>query len=439
MYENKKILILGAAKSGISVAKLLANKNNQITLSDINDLRDDDKKELLELGIEINITNNQLDLISNEYDLIIKNPAIMYTSDIVKKVTELGIRMENEMEVAYHFLPGDITIIGVTGSNGKTTTTTIVYELLKRMKKSVVLGGNIGYPLASIVSDVNKNDILLLEISDHQLCDFIDFKTDISVLTNICPTHLDYHGTYDHYMWTKATIFNHHTKKDLAIINGNDCDSLQVTENILSNKVYFNNNENYYDETGIYIDNELIIKLDDILLKGCHNYENILCALLVIKEFGLDKDIIKEFLNNFGGVEHRLEYVKDVNGVKYYNDSKATNPCATITALKTFCEPIHLILGGQERNQDFNELNNFMGCVKHIYAIGTVTDRVVDYAKCLNIPCDACYILDEAMKKVCDCVEVGEIVLLSTASASQDQYKCFEDRGLEFKNFVAKL
>ena len=196
MYENKKILILGAAKSGLAAASLLANKNNDITLSDINPLKKEDEMMLNELGIKIIITPNQVDLIDSSYDLVIKNPAIMSTSDIVKKLENLGIRTENEMEVAYHYLPQDITIIGITGSNGKTTTTTIIYELLKRHGKNTVLGGNIGTPLSTLVTKIKPQDILLLEISDHQLCDLHDFKTDISILTNICPTHLDYHGTY---------------------------------------------------------------------------------------------------------------------------------------------------------------------------------------------------------------------------------------------------
>ena len=433
MYENKKILILGAAKSGIAVAKLLAGKNNDITLSDIKELADQDKKTLEDLGIKIIITSNQVDLIDN---LVIKNPAIMSTSDIVKKLDNLGIRTENEIEVAYHFLPNDVTIIGVTGSNGKTTTTTLIYESLKRLGKSVILGGNIGYPLSSVISDIKSGDILLLEISDHQLCDIHDFKTNISVLTNICPTHLDYHGSYEHYKMTKKKIFNHHTSSDLAIINKSNDDSEDVSSDILSKKKYFNDEENYYQDGFIYFHKEKYLDVNNIRLQGTHNYENILAALLVLEEFGLEKDKLEEFLSSFGGVEHRLEYVAEKSGVEYYNDSKSTNPTATITALKTFKKPIHLILGGLNRNQDFNELNDYMGFVKEIYAIGEVTDRVFDYASNLNIPCEKCYKLDDAMAKIKKNVKSGEVVLLSPGSSSQDQYVRFEDRGTEFKELI---
>lgn len=436
MYENKKILILGAAKSGIAVAKLLAGKNNDITLSDIKELADQDKKTLEDLGIKIIITSNQVDLIDTSYDLVIKNPAIMSTSDIVKKLDNLGIRTENEIEVAYHFLPNDVTIIGVTGSNGKTTTTTLIYEVLKRLGKSVILGGNIGYPLSSVISDIKSGDILLLEISDHQLCDIHDFKTNISVLTNICPTHLDYHGSYEHYKMTKKKIFNHHTSSDLAIINKSNADSEDVSSDILSKKKYFNDEENYYQDGFIYFHKEKYLDVNNIRLQGTHNYENILAALLVLEEFGLEKDKLEEFLSSFGGVEHRLEYVAEKSGVEYYNDSKSTNPTATITALKTFKKPIHLILGGLNRNQDFNELNDYMGFVKEIYAIGEVTDRVFDYASNLNIPCEKCYKLDDAMAKIKKNVKSGEVVLLSPGSSSQDQYVRFEDRGTEFKELI---
>lgn len=438
MYENLKILIIGAGKSGISVAKLLAGKNN-IVLSDINPLDDTTKEELNSLGVEVVITENQLSLLNNTWDLVIKNPAIMYTSDIVKKINELGLRCENEMEVAYHFLPKDITIIGITGSNGKTTTTTIVYELLKRMHQNVVLGGNIGYALCEIINNIHSNDILLLEISDHQLCDFNDFKTHIGAITNICPTHLDYHGTYEHYMFTKGKIFNKHTNNDIAIINAENEDSLVVSKNIPSRKIYFNDDINYIRDGKIYVDNNEIINTNDIKLKGQHNYEDILMALLIVKQFAFDINVIRDFLKDFNGVEHRIEFVKEINGVEYYNDSKSTNPTATITALKTFNKPIHLILGGLERNQDFNELNDYLKNVKYIYAIGTITDRVYDYAKSVGIPCYSCYELKNAMQEIEKHVENGDIVLLSPGSSSQDQYKRFEDRGIEFKNIVEKF
>lgn len=444
MYENKKILILGAAKSGIAVAKLLSNKNNDIILTDLNELNKDIEKELNDLGVKIVVTKNQIDLIDSSLDLVIKNPAIMSTSPLIKRCEELNLRVENEIEVAYHFLPDNIKIIGITGSNGKTTTTTIIYNMLKCLGKSVVMGGNIGTPLTDLLPNIKSGDILLLEISDHQLCDIHDFKTDISVLTNICPTHLDYHGTYEHYKMTKKKIFNKHTYSDLAIINYENSDAINVSGDILSKKVYFSSNGNtsckaYLLDDGIYLNNELVLQKKDIKLQGVHNYENIMAALLVVENFGLDIDKIKMFLKTFGGVEHRLEFVRNYNGVDFYNDSKSTNPTATITALKTFDKPIHLILGGLNRNQDFHELDEFMKNVKYIYVIGEVTDIVYDYACSMNIPCFKGKTLENAMEFLKKNISDGEVVLLSPASSSQDQYPHFENRGNEFKNIVEKF
>lgn len=443
MYTNKKILILGAAKSGISVAKLLAKYNNEIILTDLSSLENNVYEELSNLGIKIVITNNQLDLIDSSLDMVVKNPAIMSTSPLIKRCEELGLLIVNEMEVAYHYLPKDIKIIGVTGSNGKTTTTTIIYNMLKCLGKSVVMGGNIGTPLCDLLEYLKSGDILLLEISDHQLCDMHDFKTDISVITNICPTHLDYHGTYEHYKMTKKNIFNNHTNSDIAIINYENSDVLEISEDILSHKKYFSSNKQhvnaYLDNDKLYLNGECVLNKEDIKLKGIHNYENILASLLVIEEFGLDIEKIKGFLSTFGGVAHRLEFVRTVNGVTYYNDSKSTNPTSTITALKTFKEPVHLILGGLNRNQDFHELDNYIKNVKYIYAIGSTTDIVSLYAKSMNIPCILSYNLKDALASLEKNVSNGDVVLLSPASSSQDQYSHFEDRGKEFKNIVEKF
>ena len=442
-YENKKILILGAAKSGIAVARLLAGKNNNIILTDLNEINEEVSRELESLGVKIIITKNQLDLLDESWDLIIKNPAIMSTSALIKKCGELNLRVENEMEVAYHFLPNDIKIIGVTGSNGKTTTTTMLYNMLMLSGYSVVLGGNIGTPLTDLLGNIKSGDILLLEISDHQLCDFHDFKTDISVLTNICPTHLDYHGSYEHYMMTKKNVFNNHTEKEIAIINKDNEDACKVSGDIKSTKVYFSKFDKtcktYYENGNIYLNGKHVLDASEIGVPGEHNIENVMAALSAASYFDLDMDKIKKFLRSFGGVEHRLEFVKNIDGVEYYNDSKSTNPTSTITALKTFNKNVHLILGGLNRNQDYHELDKYMKNVVYIYAIGGTTDAVADYAKELNIPCFKGYTLAKAMKFLKNNVSSGEVVLLSPGASSQDQYPHFEDRGNEFKNIVNEI
>ena len=348
MIENKKVFILGMARSGYEVAKLLSGKNNTIIITDQKDQEEEKIKELEALGITFIKTGEPESLLDESFDVLIKNPAVFPYHPCVEKAKDLNIPVVNEMEVAYHYINKPVTIIGVTGSNGKTTTVTLIYEVLKRALVPVKLGGNIGTPLSAIVGTLQDHDILLLEISDHQLIDMVDFKTNISVLTNLCPTHLDYHGSYENYKSVKKKIFNHHTKEDIAILNAANYDSLELTKDIPSTKYYFNNDENYIADGKIYIDKKEVIDTSDILIKGTHNYENILATYLVAKELKVDFQYVNEVLKEFKGVEHRIEYVNTVHGVTYYNDSKSTNPTATITALKSFEGNIHLILGGME-------------------------------------------------------------------------------------------
>jgi len=438
MIENKKILVLGMARSGYHVAKLLADKN-EIIVTDKNKQKDELVNELKDLGVSFVLSEKSEDLINESFDLLIKNPGIEPTHPCVKKALDLNIPIVNEMEVAYQYLPQNIKIVGITGSNGKTTTTTILYNLLKLHGVDTVLGGNIGYPLSEVVKMVKENTVLVLEISDHQLYNLNDFKTDYSILTNLCPTHLDFHGNYENYKNVKKKIFNHHTEKDKAYVNLKNEDSRKLVNDIESTITYFNNENNYYDDKGIYIDKELVINLDDIKIKGTHNYENILCALVVLKEFVFNKEIIKDYLNKFNGVEHRIEVVDSKSNIEFYNDSKATNPTSTLTALKTMNKKTHLILGGMERNQDFNELNEYISIVKCVYSIGEVTERVFDYCDNMNIKCIKCNTLEKAMEEIKNNCLDEEIVLLSPASASWDQYDKFETRGEEFKKLVEKL
>lgn len=435
MYENKKIFILGMARSGYEVARLLASKND-ILICDSKGQNKENVAELEKLGVNFIETIEPEKYLDASYDLLIKNPAVFPYNPCVKKAQDLNIPVVNEMEVAYHFLPKDVKIIGVTGSNGKTTTTTLIYEVLKKAGSSVKLGGNIGTPLSQIVKSLTSNDILLLEISDHQLIDFQDFKTNISVMTNLCPTHLDYHGSYESYKNTKKKIFLPHTKEDIAILNEANYDSIELTKDILSTKYYFNSKENYIKDNYIYIDNKPIINTDEILIQGTHNYENILAMLLVLKVLNIDFKYAIDVLKTFKGVEHRLEFVREVNGVKYYNDSKSTNPVATITALKSFTNNIHLILGGMERSQDFTELKPYISKIKKVYAIGEVRNRIIDFCQKNNVPFEEYEHLKEAINSSKENATKDDIILLSPASASWDQYARFEDRGAEFKEIV---
>ncbi len=439
MFENKKIFILGMARSGYEAAKLLSDYNNEIIVTDGKEQKEELVSELKSLGVKVIITSDQLSLLDDSFDYVIKNPGIKYDNPVVVKAKELGIKVINEVEMAYSFLDKSVNIIGVTGSNGKTTTTTLISEFMKNSFDNVYLGGNIGIPLSNFVRDIKPNSYLVLEISDHQLCDMYDFKTNVSVLTNITPTHLDFHKSYEVYQMTKKKIFNNHTSDDLAVINKDDEVSMKITDDIKSTKVYYGHDKTnlaYYDEEGIYYDGKLVIKLDDIILKGKHNYQNIMGAIIAVKKYGVTDEVIQKVLKEFKGVEHRLEYVDTINGVTYYNDSKATNCVSTITALNSFNQPTILLLGGYDRGHSFHDLDDSMKNVKCVVCFGETKNRIEEFCNDLNIRCYKNDTLKEAMNVVKDICTPGDVVLLSPACASWDQYDKFEDRGDEFKNLV---
>ena len=383
MIENKKILIIGMGRSGIGVAKLLSKHNNEIVINDSNEQEKEVLDELEKLGIKVVITDKDYELIDDSFDYVVKNPGIRKDKEIFNIARKLNIPVINEVEVAYKFLPEDVKIIAITGSNGKTTTTTIVYELLKYKYNNIHLGGNIGVPVSDLVNEVKKGDTLVLEISDHQLLDMYDFKSNISVLTNLSEVHIDFHGTYDNYKNTKKKIFNNHTKNDIAILNKSDNDVIKLTEDIPDKKLYFSSKEDAdicLKDNYIVYNNEKIISLDDIKIKGNHNYENIMVAILIAKMYDITNENIKDFLSKFGGVEHRIEYVTEINKRKFYNDSKATNNKSTIIALDSFKEPTILLMGGLDRNIPFDEISSHLTNVKTIVCYGETKEKIKEFA-----------------------------------------------------------
>ncbi len=441
MYKNKNIFVLGMGKSGCAVSRLLS-KDNHILLTDIKCDDYDLIKELEKQNINVAITKEQDKLLNESVDILVKNPGIRADNKVVVKAKKLGIPVINEVEVAYNLLPKGVKIVGITGSNGKTTTTSITYEILKQASLPVHLGGNIGIPVSSLIGKVKENDILVLEISSHQLVDLKNFKTDISVLTNFSEVHLDMFGTYDNYKNNKLRIFNHHTNKDIAILNGKDKDLVSLTKNIPSTKLYFsseNKADCYIKDSKIYYKENPVCELNDIRIKGMHNYENVMCAITVAKQFNISNEIIKEALDNFGGVEHRMEFVRRINEREFYNDSKATNNKSTIVALSSFTNPVILILGGLDRGQSFDELDGHMDYVKHVICYGQTKEKIEKYCTKRNIDVTKVDNLEEATRLAYNISKEHETILLSPACASWDQYKSFEDRGNEFKKIVEGL
>ncbi len=439
MYNNKKILVLGLAKSGLEVCRVLSKLNCDITLNDINENQDINIiNELKNMGIKVVLGSHPDDLLNDSYSYLIKNPGIAIDHKYVLKAKELNIPVINEMEVAYNLIrEKNVTIIGITGTNGKTTTTTLIYNILKE-KYNTYLCGNIGYPLCSFVSIVKDNDILVVETSCQQLENLINYKPDIAVLTNISPAHLEFMKTYDHYKYVKSKIFINQENNDTLITNYNNKEVKEIIKSCKSNIEYFNK-DSYIENNYIYYKNEKIISLDDIFLKGNHNYENIMASIMVCKKLNIDNDTIIKVIKDFKGVEHRLEFVKEVNGRIFYNDTEATNIECTKIALSSFNKPIILILGGYNRNQNFNDLKDYLTNVKLILAIGETRDIVEKFAIDNNILCYKYEHLKDAVLKGYEESTSNDIILLSPASASWDQYKKCEDRGVEFKEIVKSI
>ena len=440
MFENNNIVILGMARSGYEVAKYLAKRHNKITINDLNTNQNEEHiKELEKLGVKIVLGSHPDDLITKDVNYLIKNPGVPIDHKYVLKAKKLGIEVLNEVEVSARLMRKDVHLIGITGTNGKTTTTTIIYEILKeKFKDKVHLTGNMGYPLISFLDKFKKDDFIVMETSSQQLENLDKFTPEVAVLTNVSEAHLEFFKTYDHYKELKKKIFKNHTKDNLAIINRTDEESLKLTNDIKSNKVYFSNSKDdlcYIEKENIYYKGKKIIDTKEIILKGMHNYQNIMAAIIVAKHYGVEDEIINKVVKKFKGVEHRLEFVKELDGKKYYNDSKATNLVSTQIALKSFDKDILLILGGYERGQDFKELIPYLDNVKVILAIGENRERVKKELSNYNVIVKET--LKEAMKNIKD-YDV-DIVLLSPAAASWDQYKKFEDRGEEFKNIVNNL
>ncbi len=445
MFNNKKILILGLARSGFSAALTLHKLNCEIVVNDYNSedkLNKEQIKKLKDLNIKCIFGSHPDDLINDTFDYMIKNPGIRNDHKYVLKANELGIPVINEVELAYNLLPKDVTLISITGSNGKTTTTSLTYNILKQAGLPVHLAGNIGYPMCSILDNIKSGDIIVSEISCQQLANIDKFRPNIALLTNLSPAHIDFFGSFEKYKDIKKRLFKNQTSSDLAIINYDNLDSLEKTKDIKAKKLYFSLNEKkdcYYKDSKFYYQNEFIMNRDEMFLKGDHNVSNALGAIIIAKRLNVSNHIIESVLKNFKGVEHRLEYVDEINGITFYNDTEATNIKCTQIALSSFSNPIILFLGGLERGQNFDDLKPYLKNVKLIIGIGECRSRVKEFCDKNNIENYIFEHLKDGFKKSLEFVKENDIVLLSPASASWDQYKECEERGEEFKNLVKEF
>jgi UDP-N-acetylmuramoylalanine--D-glutamate ligase len=447
MFENKKIFILGMARSGYEAAKILISKGNEVYLNDMKEESKQDSNqvdELRKLGVKLFFGSHPDDLFDDSFDYLIKNPGIPIAHKYVLKARELGIEVINEVEMCYRLLPSDVTLIAITGTNGKTTTTTLTYNILKSYyPDKTILAGNIGYPLSSVIEKVKSGDILVMEISAQQGENLVNFKPNIAVLTNFFPAHIEFFKSYEYYKSVKSKIFFNQTEDDVSIVNLDNKDANDEIKGIKSNIKYFSSSNQingiYLKDDFIYYYDEKIISKNDIKIKGVHNIENCMCAIGVAKELGVPNEVISKTISEFKGVEHRLEYVDEIDGRVFYNDTEATNIKSTQIALASFEQPTLIVLGGLERNQVLEELTPFMKNVKAVLAIGQCRERVKKYVESLNIKCLCYEYMKDGFKDLYSLSSAGDVILLSPATASWDQYKECEERGAEFKKLVSEL
>ena len=435
-FANKKVLVLGLAKSGESAARLLDKLGAIVTVNDGKPFEENPAAQsLLEEGIKVVTGGHPLELLDEDFEWMVKNPGIPYNNPMVMRALEKKIPVITEVELAY--LISDAPIIGITGSNGKTTTTTMIAEVLTAGGQNGLLSGNIGFPASQVAQDAGETDTLVMELSSFQLMGIETFHPEIAVITNLMPTHLDYHGSFEEYVAAKWNIQKNMTASDYVVLNFNQDLAKELAKKTAAKVLPFSTKEKvdgaYLDGDVLTFRGEAIIKASELGVPGSHNVENALATIAVAKLRGIDNQVIRETLAHFGGVKHRLQYVGEINQVKFYNDSKSTNILATQKALSGFDNSkVILIAGGLDRGNEFDELVPDIKGLKKMVILGESAARVKRAADQAEVSyLDASDIRD-ATRKAFSVAEPGDVVLLSPANASWDMYKNFEVRGDEF-------
>ncbi|MCC5802679.1 UDP-N-acetylmuramoyl-L-alanine--D-glutamate ligase [Rossellomorea vietnamensis] len=443
-FKHKKVLVLGLAKSGVSAASLLHKLEAFVTVNDQKPLSENPEAQgLLQEGIKVICGSHPIELLDEGFQYVIKNPGIPYHNPLIKKAMEKNIPVLTEVELAY--LISEAEMIGITGTNGKTTTTTLLFEMLKEDNQKPLIAGNIGTVASEVAQDAKEDEKMVVELSSFQLMGTQEFAPHIAIITNLYDAHLDYHGDLNEYWKAKSNITKNQTEKDYLIING-DQEHVQDTVSFTKAQVIRFSTEKeieggaYIKDRAIYFKDEKVVDLSSIVLPGAHNLENILCAVAACKIYGVSNDSIKKVLSTFGGVKHRTQFVREMNGIKFYNDSKATNSLATKSALKAFESPTILLAGGLDRGNEFDDMIPFLGNVKTLITFGETSEKFVKTGEKAGIqtiiPVDN---VEKAVPVAYEHAREGDIVLLSPACASWDQYRTFEQRGDMFIEAVHKL
>lgn len=443
-FKGTKVLVIGLAKSGLAAAKLLKKLGAAVTVNDGKPLEENEAaRALLSEGMNVICGSHPLELLEEGFEIIVKNPGIPYSNVLISAALQKGIPVITEVELAG--LISEAPFIGITGTNGKTTTTTLINEMMKKDKKGTIIAGNIGEVASEVVQTAKPDDHVVIELSSFQLMGIQAFRPSIAVITNIYDAHLDYHASRDEYIEAKMNITKNQTKEDFLIVNADQEALLALARKSQATIVPFSVHQKV--ENGAYIENktvffreEEILPVSQIALPGNHNLENILAAIAAVKLSGVSTESIAHVLKTFAGVKHRTQFVREWNGRKFYNDSKATNTLATKSALTAFQTPVVLLAGGLDRGNNFDDLIPHLHAVKAIVAFGETADKWKDTAKKAGISLfeKADYMTD-AVEKAVSLSEKGDVVLLSPACASWDQYKTFEERGDIFIDCVNNL
>ncbi len=445
--NNKRVLVVGLGKSGVASALFLRSRGAQVTVSDSKpqEQLSEEIPILLDHGIIIE-TGGHGERTFHGQDLIVVSPGVPADSPPLVQARALGEPVIGEIELAAQFLPKNI--VAITGSNGKTTTTTLTGEIITAGGYPTRVGGNIGTPAISLVDAARPDSVIVLEVSSFQLETIQTFRPKVAVVLNVTPDHLDRHRTFETYVDAKARIFENQHADDFAVLNADDPVCVELSDRTRAQVFWFSRKKEvqqgaslrdgrilFRDSSG----QQEIMVASEIPLKGAHNLENTLAAICAGALMKCAPERIRAAVRNFKAVEHRLEYVATIRGVEYYNDSKATNVDATIKALESFPANIHLILGGKDKGSDYTVLNDLLRQrVKRVYTIGAAADKIESQVR------EAAEIvhaesLDSAVQRASASAQPGDIVLLAPACASFDQFRNYEHRGKVFKELVQRL
>jgi UDP-N-acetylmuramoylalanine--D-glutamate ligase len=446
--KGKKVLVVGLGKSGLAAALFLRRRGAQVTVSDVRSAEALAKgiPALLEEGIMVEAGGHGL-LTFRRQDLIVVSPGVPLDTPELVQVKSFGLPVISELELAARFLKGKM--LAITGSNGKTTTTTLLGEILKEAGLPTLVGGNIGVPVVELIEDSTDETWSVLEVSSFQLESTVQFRPAIAVILNITPDHLDRHGSFENYAKAKERIFAAQTAEDCLVLNA-DNPAAEAAAARAAARVYRFSVEHAVPQ-GAWLEQgyvvyrasqdgatENIMPLSGIPLKGTHNVENVLAAVCAARQAGAAGDVIRRAIENFRAVEHRLEYVATINGVEFYNDSKATNVDATAKAVAAFSGGIHLILGGKDKNSDYTQLIPLLReRVRAVYTIGSAAAKIESHLRG-QVTLLSCETLDKAVTAAASAAHPGEVVLLAPACSSFDQFESYEHRGRVFKQLVAE-